>query len=80
MNLRDAFYFTAGVGFLALAKTRNLMQGYTSPKPFDVSEVERCISYDERVVHEWLQELTRYTGSDSYLSGKNVLVSVVPRD
>jgi SAM-dependent methyltransferase len=73
LKLRDAFYFSAGVGFLALAKARNLLKGYTSPKPFEVSEVERCIVYDARVVHEWLEELTRYTGNPRFLERRNVL-------
>jgi SAM-dependent methyltransferase len=73
LKLRDAFYFTAGVGFLALAKARNVLKGYTSPKPFEVSEVERCIAYDAGVVHGWLEELTRYTGNEQHLTGKNVL-------
>jgi SAM-dependent methyltransferase len=73
LKLRDAFYFGTGVGFLALAKARNVLKGYTSPKPFEVSEVERCISYDARVVHEWLEELARYTGDRQFLLRKNVL-------
>jgi SAM-dependent methyltransferase len=73
MRPRDTFYFTAGLGFLALAKGKHTLQGYTSPKPFDVSEIDRCITYDRRVVDEWLQALARYSGHADMLSGKNVL-------
>jgi SAM-dependent methyltransferase len=73
VSARDAFFFTAGLGFLALAKGRHTLQGYTSPKPFDVSDVDRCIGYDKRVVDEWLAELARYGGRPDLLAGKNVL-------
>ena len=72
MSARDAFYFAAGIGFLALAKGKHTLQGYTSPKPFDVTEIDRCIDYDQRVVDEWLAALHRYSGSTE-LAGKNVL-------
>jgi SAM-dependent methyltransferase len=73
VTIRDAFFFTTGLGFLALAKGKHTLQGYTSPKPFDISEIDRCIEYDRRVVDEWLQELARYRGPADLLAGKNVL-------
>lgn len=73
MNLRNAWYFTAGIGFLALAKTKHALQGYSTPKPFDVSDIERCIKYELRVVDAWLGALSSYTGSGTFLAGKRVL-------
>lgn len=43
MFLRNSFFYVAGIGFLALAKAKNILKGYSSPKPFDISESERCI-------------------------------------
>jgi SAM-dependent methyltransferase len=73
MYARDTFLFGAGIGFLALAKMKNMLQGYSTPKPFDVSETERCVKYDINVVEHWLSYLQHYAKDDSDLSGKNVL-------
>lgn len=73
MKLRDAWYFMAGIAFLAMAKAKHSVEGYSTPKPFDVSDVERSIEYDERVVAGWLQGLEHYTGARANLEGKNVL-------
>lgn len=63
----------AGVAFLALAKAKNIVKGYSSPKPFDISNTKACIDYDIRTVDHWLRHLQRYTQEPSYLSGKSVL-------
>lgn len=76
MAVRDVFFFAAGLAFLFLAKTKNILHGYVSPKPFDVSDFERCVAYDIAVVDEWLSHLRRYEGSpndDFDLSGRDVL-------
>ncbi len=72
MILRNPFFFTAGLGFLALAKIKSLLRGYSSPKPFGFSEMQRCIDYDISVVNGWLDYLKAYS-KDTSLSGKNVL-------
>jgi len=56
-----------------MAKVKHTLRGYTSPKPFETSETDRCIAYDERVVDEWLRELSRYGGGDRSLEGQSVL-------
>lgn len=38
-------FFTAGLGFLALAKAKNLITGYSTPKPFAIDQTDRCIDY-----------------------------------
>ena len=73
MSLRNTGYYLAGIGFLALAKAKNILQGYSSPKPFDISDTERCIKYDIDVVEHWLHHLEKYTQSANFLHGKNVL-------
>jgi SAM-dependent methyltransferase len=75
MVMRDAFLFVAGIGFLFLAKAKNRLRGYSSPKPFGISETERCVTYDMSVVDAWLGHLGRYLGTDgdAALRGKDVL-------
>jgi SAM-dependent methyltransferase len=73
MHLRNSFFFTAGIGFLALAKAKNLLQGYSSPKPFGISETAKCIEYDIHVVEQWINHLKKYTNNTCSLEGKNVL-------
>ena len=73
LSLRDAWYYTAGIGFLALAKAKNLARGYSTPKPFDLSDAARCIDYDLKVVEGWMRGLASYTGDGTFLAGRNVL-------
>ncbi|MGH8138271.1 MAG: class I SAM-dependent methyltransferase [Steroidobacteraceae bacterium] len=73
MNLRDAWFFTAGIAFLAMAKVKHTLSGYATPKPFDMSDTDRCIAYDEHVIEDWLQEMHSYRPEGAALSGRNVL-------
>ncbi|MDP1774321.1 MAG: methyltransferase domain-containing protein [Methylobacter sp.] len=67
------FYFVAGIIFLLLAKVKHSLEGYKTPKPFGVSEVDRCVEYDIRTVNEWIESLDAYVGLPGTLVGKNVL-------
>lgn len=69
---RGCFMYMAGLGFLTLAKAKNILRGYSSPKPFALAETDRCVAYDLKVVDEWLLHLADYTGSAA-LRGKAVL-------
>jgi SAM-dependent methyltransferase len=69
---RDSFMFIAGLGFLTLAKAKNILRGYSSPKTFELAETDRCVAYDLKVVDEWLLHLADYSGS-ALLHGKAVL-------
>jgi SAM-dependent methyltransferase len=71
--MRNSFMYAAGIGFLTLAKAKNVLRGYSSPKPFDLSDTDRCIAYDLKVVDEWLSHLKTYVGTDGVLRDKNVL-------
>jgi len=67
------FLFWLGIAVLCLVKVKHKIKGYSSPKPFDVSEVDRCIDYDIDTVDSWLDFLQKYVGEDSYLNGRKVL-------
>src|ERR1700722_19294182 len=71
--VRDAFMYAAGLVFLTLAKAKNIFSGYSSPKPFRLSETDRCIAYDLRVVDEWMTHLRAYAGDQLSVRGKSVL-------
>jgi SAM-dependent methyltransferase len=73
MYLQNTFFYIIGIVFLALAKAKNILQGYSSPKPFDISETERCIDYDIRAVEQWLSCLSKYTHDHNRLEGKKLL-------
>jgi SAM-dependent methyltransferase len=69
--LTNLFYWTAGLGFLALAKIKHRLQGYT-PKPFGLEDMDRCIKYDAAIVSKWLHYLQEYSPSSS-VGGKHIL-------
>lgn len=71
-RLENWFYTGAGVVFLTLAKIKH-MKGYTTPRPFPVSEIAKAIDYDIRVVDRWMSFLENYVGSKVSLSGKHIL-------
>ena len=73
MFFRNAFFYMAGIVFLALAKAKNIVKGYSSPKPFDISEIDRCIAYDIGIVDHWLSLLREHTHANGSLTDKNVL-------
>jgi SAM-dependent methyltransferase len=73
VTLRSVFYYFAGLPFLALAKAKNVLRGYSTPKPFSVRDTDRAINYDFQVVDDWLAHLRQYGGREPSLVGKNVL-------
>jgi len=73
MLFRDILYFAAGIGFMGLAKAKNVLHGYSTPKPFDSSDTYRAVAYDFQIVEQWLTYLANYTGVRGNLGGKNVL-------
>jgi SAM-dependent methyltransferase len=70
---RDVFMYLAGLVFLTLAKAKNILSGYSSPKPFRLAEIDRCIAYDLQVVDEWLKHLRAYAGDQLAVRDKAVL-------
>ena len=73
MAIRNLAYFVAGISFLALAKIKHTLCGYSTPKPIDISKTDDCVAYDLQVVDHWLSQLREYTRDDTFFSGKNVL-------
>lgn len=63
----------AGLIILIINKVRHEFQGYTSPRGFPISEIERGIQYDMRVVDRWDDHIKQYLNSDFSMAGSNVL-------
>lgn len=71
--LRSLFYFWLGLAILLANKLRYALQGYTTPRPFDVADIERVCAYDETVVTQWEKQLQQYTEATEVLRDKRVL-------
>jgi SAM-dependent methyltransferase len=59
---RNGLYFAAGIVFLALAKAKYVLKGYSTPKPFALADTDRCIDYNAKVAKELLGHLRSYGG------------------
>jgi hypothetical protein len=62
-----------GAGILIANKLRKLFEGYTDPRGFSATDLERAITYDASVVTSWEQHLTEYTGKTKPFEKKHVL-------
>lgn len=67
--LTELSYYALGVGFLALAKLKYHLKGYT-PKPLSSADIDACIDYDIKIANNWLRLLADYGVS---IEGKDVL-------
>lgn len=63
-------FYTAGLGFLALAKAKNVLTGYSTPKPFAIDETDRCIDYAVGLGEKYIRFL-RLRGID--ITGRRIL-------
>ena len=71
--LRNIFYYFVGFIFLVLAKAKNHLKGYTTPKPITTDKTDECVQYDIFVVEHWLAYLEKYTNGNYTLKEKNIL-------
>ena len=69
----NIFYHVAGFGILVLNKIRHAIQGYRSPRPFPISEINRAIDYDYSVVDHWIEALSEYVGKPVSLENRTIL-------
>lgn len=72
-QIENGFYFAAGLIFLFLAKAKHVIHGYATPKPYAISEMNRCIAYDADTVARWLEYARDYLGADFSVKGCKVL-------
>ena len=69
----DVLYYLLGGLILMLNKIRHSIQGYTQPRPFPASQVQKAIVYDLDVVKLWARHLAEYLGPEATLKGKTIL-------
>ncbi len=70
-ELTNAFFYVVGIAFLALARLKYFMSGYTTPKPFSLEEVDKCIEYDVTIAKRFLENLAK--GGETSIAGKRIL-------
>lgn len=69
----NLFCWLSGGAILALNKIRHAVQGYTSPRTFHISEIERAVQYDFSVIALWNFFLNKYCGADFSVKDKTIL-------
>jgi SAM-dependent methyltransferase len=69
----ETLYYIAGCLVLLLNKVRHSIQGYTQPRSFPISQIQRAIDYDFAVVKLWMQHLVEYLGPQATLKNKTIL-------
>ncbi len=65
-------WLSGGV-ILILNKIKHTVQGYTSPRTFQISEIEKSVKYDFSVVALWDFFLKKYCGDDFSIQNKTIL-------
>lgn len=75
--MHNAFFYLAGLLFLAAAKAKHLVTGASSsatllPRALEATDIQQCIDSDIRTVTDWLSSLKAYTDGYS-LEGQIVL-------
>lgn len=70
-RFNNYFFYIAGLIILVLNKIRHTLTGYTTPRPFPVSEIEKAIEYDYTVTNRWQEFLHSYAHTG--FEGKNIL-------
>jgi SAM-dependent methyltransferase len=70
---RNLLFKTIGTALFALVSFKRTRQGYGDPRPFPVTDFNRAIDYDLKVIREWREYLNRYLSSPLDLRGQVVL-------
>ena len=65
-------FHLVGAGLMGLNCLRHRIKGYTTPRTFPISEIERGVAYDLSVVDGWINHLTSYR-SEQTVEGGDVL-------
>jgi len=66
------FYCIGGL-FLIINKIRHATRGYTNPRTFPISEIQKAVEYDFEVVNNWTLYLNKYLRTNETLQDKTIL-------
>jgi len=72
LNISNFVYKALGILFLCLAKSKNVLKGYSTPRTFSNEEYDIATKYDINVVESWLTYLSKYNSHIS-IENKNIL-------
>ncbi|MDH5570635.1 MAG: class I SAM-dependent methyltransferase [Gammaproteobacteria bacterium] len=72
-KVNNMLYWLAGALILPINKIRHVMEGYTTPRTFGMSEYDRAVDYDFSVVKSWQLYLDYYLGKTTSLEGRSIL-------
>lgn len=67
------FLFSLGLCLRIINKIRHTLIGYTTPRPFSTTKIERSVIYCFNVVKNWERALMAYTGNLNPFRGKNII-------
>ena len=76
-DVKNNFYHLVGAAFIILNFIRHNVQGYKTPRPFSVYDVERVVAYDFAVVEKWLKAIKDYS-NDSFSIRDKVILELGP--
>ena len=65
MDISNIIYKALGTLFLVLAKVKNTLQGYSTPRTFTNKDYSTVTNYDIEVVENWLSYLSIYSSEAS---------------
>ena len=71
--LKNFYYFCVGLVLIMLNKIRHQVEGYKTPRPFPITEINRSVEYDFGVVDHWIKFGKEYTGPSFSLNGRTIL-------
>lgn len=69
----NAAYYLIGLFFLFLNKINHFLRGYKTPRAFAITEFEKAIEYDFKVVSHWLCFLREYSPAVSSIKDRVIL-------
>ena len=72
-NIKNIRYHFIGGVLIIMNYFRNIMLGYKTPRTFPISEIEKTVDYDFKIVDRWTDYLCAYTGATNPMRNKVVL-------
>jgi len=72
-KVNNLLYWLAGALILPINKLRHVIEGYTTPRTFGITEFDRAVDYDLSVVNSWKSYLDFYMGEPTSINGKAIL-------
>lgn len=72
-TIHNAFYQAIGAAILILSKLKYALRGYTTPRPFSMTDYQKATDHDIKQVNKCLSHLSKYVKRDFSLTNKSIL-------